>query len=113
MAQTKYRKIYGCPKHGTINGTTAVLKTNNNGIEVKKSCYRCETCKKVYLEPDNGTLGDTKHRVQNYAIWNTVGPIEFLFWFCKIHINIFYISFRQINISLFFGCICSIGLTSK
>ena len=75
MAKTiNYRKIYGCPKHGTTNGSKAVLKTNNNGIEVKKPCYRCETCNKVYLEPDKGMMGDTKRKVQNYSIWNTVGP---------------------------------------
>lgn len=76
MAKTiKYRKIYGCPKHGTTKGTVVTLKkTSNNGVEEKIPCFRCDACKKEYLDPENVSSGDTRHRVGKFAIWNTIGP---------------------------------------
>lgn len=68
-----YREVHGCPKHGKIDGKELLL--TNYIKDVKIPCYRCEKCKIVYLEPDTGEKGDSKRRVKNYAIWNTVGPL--------------------------------------
>ena len=75
MAKTiRYREIIGCPKHGTTNGAVVTLKRSKNGVDERKPCFRCDTCKKAYLDPENGTMGDTKGKVNDYLVWNTIGP---------------------------------------
>lgn len=71
-----YAEIYGCPKHGTVNGKkqSMVNKDKNGNVLSRKPCYICEICKRVYLEPSAGTLGDTKTKIQKYNVWTTVGP---------------------------------------
>lgn len=70
-----YRKVYGCPKHGTTNGKIMALKSRDTNVEERMPCYKCEKCKKVYLEPDDkSSMGDTGKRVNGYSIWNTIGP---------------------------------------
>ena len=75
-----YNKIYGCPKHGNIYGKTVILKTKDNGVEIKKDCFHCDACKRAYLEPSSGVLGNTKrslkHNGEYIEIWNTVGPVK-------------------------------------
>lgn len=74
-----YNKIYGCPKHGNKHGEVVMLKSKENGVEVKKPCFRCDACKIAYLEPSSGPIGSTKHSVKHNGnpieIWHTVGPL--------------------------------------
>lgn len=68
-----YRIIYGCPKHGTTNGTMDELTVPELNLN-KTPCFQCNTCKKVYIEPDNSPVGDTKHWTKAGFIWKIIGP---------------------------------------
>lgn len=74
-----YNKIVGCPKHGKKQGEVVALKSTENGVEIKKPCFRCDACKIAYLEPSSGIMGSTKRSIKYngvpYEIWNTVGPL--------------------------------------
>lgn len=75
--EIKFRNIYGCPKHGKIKGVVASLKlTQKDGTVVKKPCFRCDACNRVYLEPTSGVMGEIKGKciLDRYKVWHTIGP---------------------------------------